>query len=93
MADFAGLRLIAIPLIGWRGVPCLDPHVCPGRIGVMTAGTGQPAGFGFPSSARGASWMTGLAVPDILWEHDAPVPSLHGITVCIGNSREGVVEL
>ena len=93
MANFAGLRLIAIPLIGRRGVPCLGPHVCPGRIGVMTTGAGQPAGFGFPSSARGGSGVASLAVPNILWKRDVPIPSLHGVAVCVRNSSEGIVQL
>ena len=93
MADFAGLHLIAIPLIGWRGVRCLDPHVCLGRVGVMTAGAGQPAGLGFPGSARGASGVAGFAVPNILRKRDFPVPSFYRITGGIGDGGEGIVQL
>jgi len=37
--------------------------------------------------------MASLAVPNILWERDVPVPSLHGVTVCIGNGGERIVQL
>ena len=93
MADFAGLDLIAIPLIDWRGVPRLDSHVRLGRIGIMTASAGQPAGFGLPSPARGACRVAGLTVPNILRKRDVPVPPLHRVTICVRNGGEGIVQL
>jgi hypothetical protein len=91
VAEFAGLHLIPIPLIGWCGVPRLDSYVCLSRIGVMTAGARQPAGFGFPGSARGSSGVAGLAVPNILRKRDVPVPPLHGVAAQVRNGGERVV--